>query len=56
MKNLTYLHFEDCLDGDISPLLHSKSLEEFNFATNRKKYSHTFEEIKKLRMQQNETT
>ncbi len=39
MKKLKFLHFDDVIDGDISPLLDSSL--EFVGMVSKKKYSHT---------------
>ncbi|PSL47543.1 internalin A [Chitinophaga niastensis] len=48
MKKLEKLKFWDLKDGDISPVLKSKSLKEVDFYPSKKHYSHTKEEIKQL--------
>jgi internalin A len=45
LKNLKKINFWYCKNGDMTPLLKSKSLEQVNFYPNKKKYSHTIEEI-----------
>ncbi|WP_452229606.1 hypothetical protein [Lacinutrix sp. MEBiC02404] len=48
MKNLKKINFWNCKDGDMKPLIETKSLEEINFYPNKKHYSHTLEEILEL--------
>lgn len=43
MKKLKFLHFDDVIDGDISPLLDSSL--EFVGMVSKKKYSHTEKEV-----------
>ncbi len=45
MPNLEKINFWDCKDGNMKPLLESKSLKQINFYPNKKHYTHTIEEI-----------
>lgn len=45
MPNLKAINFWDCKDGDMTPLLESRSLKQINFYPNKKHYSHTIEQI-----------
>lgn len=48
MPNLEKINFWFCKDGNMSPLLESKSLKQINFYPNKKHYTHTIEEIIEL--------
>lgn len=48
MKSLTSFRFWNCKDGNLFPLLENPTLNEVNFTPNKKHYSHTLEEIKRL--------
>lgn len=45
MSNLESITFWNCKDGNLEPLLKSKSLKQINFFPNKKNYTHTIEEI-----------
>ncbi|WP_299315732.1 leucine-rich repeat domain-containing protein [uncultured Aquimarina sp.] len=45
MPNLEKINFWFSKDGNMKPLLESKSLKQINFYPNKKHYSHTIEEI-----------
>lgn len=45
MRRLKKINIWNCADGNMSPLLNSKSLEQINFYPNKKHYTHTIEEI-----------
>lgn len=45
MKNLKSINFQDCTDGNLTPLLESSSLEQINFFPNKKHYTHVLDEI-----------
>jgi internalin A len=45
LKKLKKINFWNCNDGDMNPLLESRSLEQINFYPNKKNYSHTIEQI-----------
>lgn len=45
MGKLKSINFQDCTDGNLTPLLESASLEQINFFPNKKHYSHTLDEI-----------
>ena len=44
---LEHLSFWDCLDGDLSPVLKSKSLRESWFSVDRRHFSHSRQEFKR---------
>ncbi len=48
MPNLKSVSFFNCIDGNMHPLLESKSLKGTFFTPNKKYYTHTLEEIKVL--------
>ena len=48
MTNLEKLSFWNCIDGDLEPLIHTPS--QIYFYPNKKHYSHTLEQIKKIRI------
>lgn len=48
MPNLEKINFWFCKDGNMKPLLESKSLKQINFYPNKKHYTHTIEEINKI--------
>ncbi|SFB98678.1 internalin A [Algibacter lectus] len=48
MPNLEKINFWFCKDGNMKPLLESKSLKQINFYPNKKHYTHTIEEIIEL--------
>lgn len=48
MKSLSSFRFWNCKNGDLSPLLANPILKEVYFTPNKKHYSHTLEQIKKL--------
>ncbi len=48
MPNLKSISFWNCIDGNMQPLLESKSLEEIYFFPNKKHYTHKVEEIKEI--------
>lgn len=48
MKSLSSFRFWNCSNGDLSPLLANPILKEVYFTPNKKHYSHTLEQIKKL--------
>lgn len=45
MKKLKSINFQDCTDGNLTPLLESSSLEQINFFPNKKHYTHALDEI-----------
>jgi internalin A len=45
MKKLEKINFWDCKDGNMTPLVESRSLRQINFYPNKKHYSHTIEQI-----------
>ena len=45
MRSLEKIHFWDCKDGDLNPLLKSSSLKTAYITSNKKHYSHTQAEI-----------
>jgi internalin A len=45
MKKLREINFWNCKDGDMTPLIKSKTLEQINFYPNKKHYTHTIENI-----------
>jgi len=48
MPNLERLNFWSCKDGNMKPLLESRSLKQINFYPNKKHYTHTIEEVNEL--------
>jgi len=48
MPNLEKINFWFCKDGNMKPLLESKSLKQINFYPNKKHYTHTIEQIIEL--------
>lgn len=48
MTNLEKLSFWNCIDGDLKPLIHTTS--QIYFYPNKKYYSHTLEQINKMRI------
>lgn len=48
MPNLEKINIWFCKDGNMKPLLESKSLKQINFYPNKKHYTHTIEKIIKL--------
>lgn len=48
MKSLKKIRFWNVEDGDLTPLLKSKSIEKVDFHPNKKNYSHTHEQINTL--------
>ncbi|CAN5845677.1 hypothetical protein BH20ACI4_BH20ACI4_07250 [soil metagenome] len=48
MKSIDYVSFSDLTDGDLMPLLQSKTLSEVRFYPQKKHYSHSEEEINEL--------
>lgn len=45
MTKLKTINFQDCVDGNLTPLLESSSLEQINFFPNKKHYNYTLDEI-----------
>lgn len=45
MRNLKAINFQDCIDGNLTPLFESSSLEQINFFPNKKHYTHALNEI-----------
>ncbi len=48
MPNLEKINFWSCKDGNMNPLLESKSLKQINFYPNKKHYTYTIEEVIEL--------
>lgn len=48
MKSIEYISFSDLVDGDLTPLLESKTLSEVRFYPQKKHYSHSEQEINEL--------
>ncbi len=48
MPNLERINFWNCKDGDMTPLLESKNLQQINFYPNKKHYTHTIEKVIEL--------
>ncbi len=52
MQSLSAIKFFNCIDGDLRPLLESRTLKDIFFCPNKKHYTHTLEQLITQRREQ----